>query len=107
ASDFRSRTGRGVEATVDGRRLAVGGPALLRELGAEAPRELGGETERWSARGATVLYLVDLGPSRVLGAIALEDEIRPEAKQAIAELRSQGIETIAMITGDARAVAEA
>ncbi len=108
ASDFRSRTGKGVEATVDGRRLAVGGPALLREIGIEAPSALAGDIDRWSRRGATVLYLVETGAaSRTLGALALEDEVRPEAKQAIADLRAQGIGTIAMITGDARAVAEA
>jgi len=117
ASDFRSRTGKGVEATVDGKRYAVGGPALLRELGVEAPSELEGDIDTWSGRGATVLYLVALdNPSnnsasdndaKVLGAIALEDEVRPEAKQAIADLRAQGVRTIAMITGDAKAVADA
>ncbi|NUQ89509.1 MAG: heavy metal translocating P-type ATPase, partial [Glycomyces artemisiae] len=108
ASDFRSRTGRGVEATVDGKRYAVGGPALLRELELEAPQALTGDIEAWSGRGATVLYLIALdGDPEVLGAIALEDEVRPEAKQAIADLRSQGVQKIAMITGDARAVAEA
>jgi Cu2+-exporting ATPase len=108
ASDFRSRTGKGVEATVDGRRYAVGGPALLRELGIEAPHELDGDIETWSGRGATVLYLIALeSEAKVLGATALEDEIRPEAKQAIADLRAQGVKKIAMITGDAKAVAEA
>ncbi|MQM26594.1 heavy metal translocating P-type ATPase [Glycomyces sp. NEAU-7082] len=133
ASDFRSRTGKGVEATVDGKRYAVGGPALLRELGVEAPPELDGDIDAWSGRGATVLHLVALGSAsndrasngsassdhasngsapdgsepRVLGSIALEDEVRPEARQAIADLRAQGVQKIAMITGDARAVAEA
>ncbi|SDD70115.1 heavy metal translocating P-type ATPase [Glycomyces harbinensis] len=108
ASDFRSRTGKGVEATVDGERYAVGGPALLRELGTDAPNELQGDIETWSGRGATVLYLIALDDeAKVLGAIALEDEVRPEAKQAIADLRAQGVKTIAMITGDARSVAEA
>ncbi|MEU5875849.1 heavy metal translocating P-type ATPase [Glycomyces sp. NPDC047369] len=108
ASDFRSRTGRGVEATVDAKRYAVGGPALLRELELEAPEERSGDVDAWSGRGATVLYLIALdGTPEVLGAIALEDEVRPEAKQAIADLRSQGVQKIAMITGDARAVAEA
>ncbi|WP_335990239.1 heavy metal translocating P-type ATPase [Glycomyces sp. MUSA5-2] len=113
ASDFRSRTGRGVEATVDGKRYAVGGPALLRELELEAPQVLSRDVDAWSGRGATVLYLIALGSAHhdgdpeVLGAIALEDEVRPEAKQAIADLRSQGVQKIAMITGDARAVAEA
>nr|QZD57975.1 heavy metal translocating P-type ATPase [Glycomyces sp. TRM65418] len=108
ASDFRSRTGKGVEATVDGRRYAVGGPALLRELDVEAPGELSDEIGAWSGRGATVLYLIALGDeATVLGAIALEDEVRPEAKRAIADLRALGVAKIAMITGDARAVAEA
>lgn len=108
ATDFRSRTGKGVEATVDGRRYAVGGPALLRELGIEAPQDLSGDVETWSGRGATVLYLIGLEDgAEALGAIALEDEVRPEAKQAVADLRSLGVRKIAMITGDARAVADA
>jgi Cu2+-exporting ATPase len=108
ASDFRSRTGKGVEATVDGKRYAVGGPALLRELDIEPPSELESDIDTWSGRGATVLYLIALnGEAKVLGAIALEDEVRPEARQAIADLRAQGVRKIAMITGDARAVAEA
>jgi P-type Cu2+ transporter len=44
---------------------------------------------------------------KVLGALALEDEIRPEAREAIRQLRAQGIQKIAMVTGDARPVAEA
>jgi Cu2+-exporting ATPase len=108
ASDFKSRTGRGVEATVDGRRLAVGGPALLTELEADVPDDLLDDVQTWSSRGATVLYLIELGDApRILGAIALEDEVRPEAKQAIADLREAGVRKIAMITGDAKAVAEA
>jgi Cu2+-exporting ATPase len=108
ASDFRSRTGKGVEATMDGHRYAVGGPALLRELDVEVPSELSDAIDTWSGRGATVLYLFALeGGTKVLGAIALEDEVRPETRQAIADLRALGVEKIAMITGDARAVAEA
>ncbi|HWB36737.1 MAG TPA: heavy metal translocating P-type ATPase, partial [Rugosimonospora sp.] len=109
ASDFRSLTGRGVRATIDGIRYAVGGPALLRELGAAIPAELTAQTGAWSARGAAVLHLLRLtgsGPE-VLGALALEDEVRPEARQAIAQLRAQGVQRIVMITGDARPVAEA
>ena len=58
-----------------------------------------------------MLHLLDLpegdGSPRVLGALALEDEVRPEARQAIAELRREGVRIIAMITGDSRAVADA
>ncbi|WP_203708284.1 copper-translocating P-type ATPase [Asanoa iriomotensis] len=108
ATDFRSLTGRGVQATIDGTSYAVGGPALLRELGVEVPETLATATKAWSGRGAAVLHLIALSDEpRVLGAFALEDEVRPEARQAIAQLRAQGIKKIAMITGDARAVAEA
>ena len=104
ASDFRSLTGRGVQATVDGRPYAVGGPALLRERGARVPAELEAAVQEWMARGAAVLHLLD-GES-VIGAFALEDEARPEAREAVRELRSLGLD-VAMITGDARQVADA
>jgi P-type Cu2+ transporter len=102
ATDFRSLPGRGVQATIDGTEYAVGGPALLRELdvAADAPAE-------WEKRGTAVLYLVRLRDNRSLGALALEDEVRPEARAAIAELRGLGVRKIAMITGDSRAVADA
>ncbi|MDZ5447584.1 heavy metal translocating P-type ATPase [Micromonospora sp. 4G57] len=110
ARDFRSLTGRGVQAAVDGTTYAVGGPALLRELDATVPDELAATAEGWSRRGAAVLHLIRLaqaGGAEVVGAFALEDEVRPEARQAIAELREQGVKKIVMITGDARPVAEA
>ena len=109
ATDFRSLTGRGVQATVDGTRYAVGGPALLRELDVTAPAVMSAATESWSGRGAAVLHLLRLDGDRaeVLGALGLEDEIRPEARQAIAQLREHGVGKIVMITGDARPVAEA
>ncbi|WP_234039921.1 heavy metal translocating P-type ATPase [Micromonospora coerulea] len=110
ARDFRSLTGRGVQAVVDGTTYAVGGPALLRELGATVPEKLAATAQGWSRRGAAVLHLIRLaqaGGAEVVGAFALEDEVRPEARQAIAELREQGVKKIVMITGDARPVAEA
>ncbi|TWJ22369.1 Cu2+-exporting ATPase [Micromonospora endolithica] len=110
AREFRSLTGRGVQAVVDGATWAVGGPALLREWDVTVPDDLVTATDGWSARGAAVLHLVRLpdgGRPVVAGALALEDEVRPEARAAIAELRAQGIRKIAMITGDARTVAEA
>jgi Cu2+-exporting ATPase len=110
AHDFRSLTGRGVQATLDGVRYAVGGPALLRELSATVPDPIADVTAGWSGRGAAVLHLLRLdeaGQPRVIGALALEDEVRPEARQTIADLRAQGVRKIVMITGDARPVADA
>ncbi|MGC4892415.1 heavy metal translocating P-type ATPase [Micromonospora sp. DT31] len=110
ANGFRALAGRGVRATVDGVDWAVGGPALLRELDAQVPDDLLRTTGQWSGRGAAVLHLVRLpedGEPGVTAAFALEDQVRPEARAAVAELRDLGVRKIVMITGDARPVAEA
>ncbi len=104
ATGFRSITGRGVEATVDGARVAVGGPALLRQRELEVPDELAERIAAWSARGAAVLHVVR--DDRIVGALALEDQIRPESRQAVDQLHRLGVRVV-MITGDARPVAEA
>ncbi|HET9610507.1 MAG TPA: copper-translocating P-type ATPase [Acidimicrobiales bacterium] len=103
ARDFRSLTGRGVEATVDGTTYAVGGPALLRERGARVPAGMEDVLAGWRERGAAVLHLVADG--QVVGAFELEDEIRPEARQAVTDLQADGVKVV-MITGDARQVAD-
>jgi Cu2+-exporting ATPase len=104
ATGFRSITGRGVEATIDGQTYMVGGPALLRERSLTEPADLGEWSQHWTARGATVLYLVR--GDTIVGGIALEDEIRPEARDAVRVLQAMG-RRVVMITGDARQVAEA
>ncbi|TCC42446.1 heavy metal translocating P-type ATPase [Kribbella speibonae] len=104
ATDFRSLTGRGVQATVGGAEVAVGGPAYLRENGLTEPDALDAEVAEWKARGAAVLHVVRNG--QVLGAIALEDEVREESRQAVAALHKRGVK-VAMITGDAHQVADA
>jgi Cu2+-exporting ATPase len=104
ATGFRALTGRGVQADVDGAAVAVGGPALLRELSLDAPAELAEKTRAWSERGASVLHVIRDG--KVVGALALEDEIRPESAQAVEELHQLGVQVV-MITGDAKPVAEA
>ena len=96
---FEALAGRGARATVDGREVAVGGPALLADLAMNADPATGA----WAQQGRTVLHVVANG--MVLGAIAIEDEIRPESAEAIARLHRMGIK-VAMITGDAQAVAE-
>jgi P-type Cu2+ transporter len=103
ATDFRSITGRGVQATVNGAMVLVGGPTLLRERDLDVPEELSPRVKEWEQRGAAVLTVARDGD--VVGAIALEDEIRPESKRAVDELHRLGVR-VAMITGDARQVAE-
>jgi P-type Cu2+ transporter len=104
AGDFRSMTGRGVRAVVDGTAVAVGGPALLREQGAVVPDDLAGITDEWAGRGAAVLHVLREG--QVIGAFALEDEVREVSRQAVDALHAAGIR-VGMITGDARQVAAA
>jgi Cu2+-exporting ATPase len=104
AEGFRALAGRGVQARVDGSTVAVGGPALMRELHAESPPELEAATVAWRARGAAVLHVVRDG--NVAGAIAFEDQVRPDSRQAVDELHRLRVR-VAMITGDARQVADA
>ena len=104
ASGFRALTGRGVEAIVDGTPYAVGGPALLGERRLAVPESLSADIEEWKGRGAAVLHVVR--DNEVVAALALEDAIRPEASEAVGQLGELGID-VAMITGDARQVADA
>jgi P-type Cu2+ transporter len=104
AAEFRSMTGRGVQAEVDGATVSIGGSAMLRELNVGVPPALAEGTAPWAERGAAILHVVRNG--EVLGAIALEDEIRPESRQVVDELHRRGLR-VAMLTGDAWEVARA
>ncbi|WP_380167884.1 heavy metal translocating P-type ATPase [Jannaschia sp. R86511] len=104
ATGFRSLTGRGVQADVGGRTVSVGGPALLRELDVNVPDELAAWARPWTERGAAVLHVV--ADETVVGAVALEDEVRDVSREAVRALQDSGV-TVAMVTGDARSVAEA
>ena len=103
ASDFRAEPGVGVRARVGGVEVSVGGPRMLEVEKLDLPPELGEASTRWAAEGRIVLYGAMDG--RVVAAIALEDEIRPESAEAVTDLHRLGIR-VAMITGDSQAVAD-
>ena len=103
-SDFRTLPGRGVQGVVGGRTVHVGGPALLTELGADVPADLAAHTDRWTDQAASVLHVVVDG--RVVGALAVADAVRPESRAAVDALHRHGVR-VAMVTGDARHVADA
>jgi Cu2+-exporting ATPase len=103
ASDFQAIPGYGVEATVEGRQLAAGGPNLLKRLGAEPSSALRSFADQAAAHGQGAIYLVEGG--RALAALAVADAVRPESADAVRRLQDDGIQ-VAMLTGDARAVAE-
>jgi Cu2+-exporting ATPase len=99
ATAFESLAGRGARAQVDGHVVAVGGPRLLDEMSlAPLPR-----AADWGREGRTVLHVIIDG--QVAGAIAAEDEVRPESREAVDALHALGIR-VAMITGDSQAVAD-
>ncbi len=103
ASDFEALPGRGARATVAGSTVHVGGPQLLNELGLRVPDSLEAVTSGWADAGRTVMTVVRDGA--VVGALSVEDEIRPESFEAVRQLHAIGVR-VAMITGDARSVAD-
>jgi Cu2+-exporting ATPase len=102
-SEFQAIPGYGVEALVEGERIAVGGPNLLRKQGIELPPELVTFSTTAAQRGQGVVFV--LGAGRVLASFAVADAVRPESRQAVARLHELGIEVV-MMTGDAQAVAD-
>jgi Cd2+/Zn2+-exporting ATPase/Cu+-exporting ATPase len=96
---FGYTPGRGVDATIAGELALVGNRALMSDRGIAVPDALlDGHTsgsELFVARG-----------THLLGAVAVADTVRPEARQALDEVRRMGIRTI-MLTGDAKEVANA
>ncbi|MBZ5687378.1 MAG: heavy metal translocating P-type ATPase [Acidobacteriia bacterium] len=103
AVDFEALPGRGARAHVNGKSVIIGGPRLLSEGKVTVPPEVEKSTTAWASEGRTVLYVVTEG--KLLGAFAVEDEIRPESNEAVKELHRLGIR-VAMITGDSKTVAD-
>jgi Cu2+-exporting ATPase len=99
AIGFEALAGRGTLAQVEGKQVSIGGPRLLADLGLAALPV----AADWDRDGRTVLHVIVDG--RVTGAIAVEDEVRPESREAIEALHALGVR-VAMITGDSQAVAD-
>lgn len=103
ATDFQSITGGGAKANVEGNSWLIGSPALMRErmipLG-----ELADQIARFQAEGKTAVVVANGVQAR--GVIAMQDRLRPEAREVIDKLHSWGIRTV-MLTGDNRITGEA
>jgi len=91
ATDVEAVPGAGLTGTFDGRRVRLGRPGWV-EAGS-----LAGEVERMQQAGATAVLIEEDGT--LLGAVAVRDELRPEAAQVVAQLRRDGYH-VAMLTGD-------
>jgi P-type Cu2+ transporter len=104
AEGFRALTGKGVAASVDGTEYRMGGSSLLEEEGASVPDQLRALADEAADRGQAAIYL--LGNGQVRAVFAVADAIREESREAVRALQDRGIE-VAMLTGDAKAVARA
>lgn len=101
-SNFKAIPGKGAQGIVDGKEVAVVSPGYLRETNIQIPTQQN-EVEKLSNQGKTVVYVLLDG--QLVGGVALADIIRPESKQAISILQSQGIKCM-MLTGDNKLVAK-
>ncbi len=104
ADGFRAAAGKGVAASIEGVDYHVGGPALLEAEKVEVSGVVREAAEAAADRGQAAIYLVREG--RALAVFAVADAIREESREAIDALHDRGIE-VAMLTGDAQAVADA
>ena len=95
-SGVEETSGHGVTAQVDGKTVAAGNAKLMRRLGIAF-------TEPADVVG-TVVYVAQDGVYR--GSILIADEVKEDAKRAIAELKEAGIRQTIMLTGDAKRIGE-
>ncbi|MGF6917660.1 heavy metal translocating P-type ATPase [Paraburkholderia sp. 40] len=103
ATAARAVAGRGVEADVDGRTLALGSTRWLRELDIALPTALAARAQELEAAGNTVSWLMTRAPHapEALALIAFGDTVKPTARAAVARLAQMGIRSV-LVTGDNR-----
>ena len=94
-SDVEEIAGRGVRAVVDGRAVCAGNDRLMEDIGVS-----------WHPchRVGTTVHVASDGV--YLGHIVISDEVKPDAKEAVAALKAAGVRRTVMLTGDAQAVGE-
>jgi Cd2+/Zn2+-exporting ATPase len=99
--DFSETAGRGIKAVVDGQSVVVGRAQWLKDNGLTG--DFMQAVDLSEAEGFSLLFVAAGG--RFLGWIGLQDQTRPEAKEALAELKQSGVRRIAMVSGDRQPVA--
>ena len=133
-TDTVNVSGQGLIATLPGRRIFVGNAKLMqaydidfteatnaaatvsyvaveeerRSADTSAAAAVGGNiTGSDGADGGSIGTGKEKGSIRFLGAILIRDQLKPEAKEAIAEMKREGVQSVVMLTGDRKAVGEA
>ncbi|WP_454112498.1 heavy metal translocating P-type ATPase [Microbacterium aurum] len=98
--------GKGIVANVNGRQVLIGNPPLLEQYGiASGIAEAAQAAQDLAAAGKTPMIVAVDG--RVIGVVAVADQIRQDAPEMVARLHRAGVEKVVMLTGDTRLVAEA
>jgi len=105
ASKAYATAGKAVHATVAGRPLAIGSPVYATEKSLLSMAQQA-DIEVLQKEGKTVSVLYDEQSSEVLGLIALQDELREDAKAGVAQLKAMGVRSV-MLTGDNHLTAQA
>ena len=97
--------GKGIVATLDGRRVAVGNLPVLAAEGVTDDRGAGAEIDRLADLGRTPMAVTLDG--EVIGVVAVADRLRSDAKEMVTRLHAAGVTKVVLLTGDNRRVAEA
>ena len=104
SENFSAVTGKGVEGTVNGKKVALGNAKMMEYAEAQLTSEMESEAQSFQKQGKTVSYLsID---SKVVGYVVIGDKIKGTSAKAIKELQDKGIAVI-MLTGDNRDTAQA
>ncbi|AUH33738.1 heavy metal translocating P-type ATPase [Paracoccus tegillarcae] len=104
AQEVQASVGRGLTATVDGKRLLIGNLRGLQDTGIDPAPALIDQASAWSAEGATPVHLAIDG--RHVAGFALADPVREGSAGTISALHDLGLETT-MISGDTQSTADA
>ena len=97
--------GKGIVSDVDGRRVLIGNPPLLLQYGVVDDGRAAESAEALAAEGKTPLIVAV--EDKVIGVVAVADQLREDAPEMVARLHRTGVEKVVMLTGDTRLVAEA
>ncbi|MCR8668999.1 heavy metal translocating P-type ATPase [Aestuariibaculum sp. M13] len=104
SEQFNAVTGKGVEAVIDGKNLALGNPKMMDYVKADINSQMEEEVKTYQKQGKTVSYLAV--ENEVVGYVVIGDKIKETSKAAIKELQSKGVDVI-MLTGDNHDTAQA
>jgi Cu2+-exporting ATPase len=104
SESFNAITGKGVEGSVNGKKLGLGNLKMIEYAGADVRADMQKETQSYQRQGKTVSYLaVD---NEVVGFVVISDKIKESSAKAIKELQDKGINVV-MLTGDNKETAQA